>query len=229
LALFILFCLHPDHGDISQAFKMNHTARKYWASLATIERVGLFEYPGLASLAYIPPTLVDQRITLAFRAQQSLLLRLLVRYPLRSRYLSALRIDNELRQDDLQWLIELHEQDLSVNPERQQPRNYSLPFPNDLIPQFEEFLHVWRPMLPGCDRPELFTTRTGRVFAATALNNEVRNIIYQRTGRATDIHAIRRIWLNELLARVQRSVLGERSDQAVEALLYHFIHQSNAR
>lgn len=156
---------------------MNRAPRKHWNSLATIEQAGLSEYPGLAQLAYIPATSVDARIAVALKAQRSLIIRLLVRRPLRSRNVCDMKIDHNLRHKNNRWMIEFRIDELNVGRDCGQPSVYRMLFPEDLAPQLEEFLTVWRPMLPGSNRLELFTTRTGRSFTGCALNNGVRKNI----------------------------------------------------
>jgi hypothetical protein len=84
---------------------------------------------------------------------------------------------------------------------------------------------AWRPLLPGHNRPELFTVWTKRPFTANALNTEVKKAIFSYTGRATNIHRLRDIWATEFIEQTQdfplaASMLGD----TVETVLRHYMH-----
>ncbi len=85
---------------------MKRDTRSAWPSLARIEQAGLSEYPGLAALAYHPVTAVEARIIDALKAQRSLIIRLVVRRPLRGQDLCALKIHQDLWCDNGRWTME---------------------------------------------------------------------------------------------------------------------------
>lgn len=98
-------------------------------------------------------------------------------------------------------------------------------FPKDLVPQLEEFLTVWRPMLLGNALPELFTTLAGRPYSSCTLNNAVRKTIYLHTGRATDVRQIRAIWATEFLKKTRDFVAAaEVLGDTVESVLHQNAH-----
>ena len=193
--------------------------RKHWNSLTAIERAGLCEYPGLAQLAYIPAKTIDKRIVVALKAQQSLILRLLVRRPLPTRHLCNMQIDHNLRCANGRWMIQFRAGELNASV-HQSTRGYRVSFPEDLVQQLEEFLTIWRPMLPGSDLPEIFTSLTGRPYSRSALNNAVRKVVRTHTGHAIDVKQVRTIWAIEFLKTTgdfvaAAEVLGETTDTVV--------------
>jgi hypothetical protein len=152
---------------------MKRDTRNTWPSLASIEQAGLSEYPGLAAFAYHPVTAVEARIVDALKAQRSLIIRLVVRRPLRGQDLCALKIHQDLRCDNGRWTMEFRTAERAWSHVRGQPDIYRLSFPSDLVRQLEEFIDLWRPWLPGQHRPELLTTRTGQAFDTLTLNREI--------------------------------------------------------
>ena len=181
---------------------MNRDTRKVGYSLATIEQAGLSEYPGLAALAYIPLT-SHARIVVALKAQRSLIIRLLVRRPLRNRDVCDMKIDRNLRCANGRWTIEFRAEERVLGQVHGQPDVYRVSFPADLVPQLEEFLAIWRPLLPGDDLPQLFMTRVGYPFTTPALNHEVSKAILKRTSGAINLPQIRQMWATEFLTRTQ--------------------------
>jgi hypothetical protein len=208
---------------------MNCDLHKHWNSLATLERVSLSEYPGLAQLACIPPTSIAGRIAVAMKAQQSLILRLLVRRPLHTRHVCALQIDHNLLRTNGRWTIQFRAEEMKAERVHRRPNTYEILFPNDLVPQLEEFLTVWRPMLPGSELPELFTTPAGRPFSNLALNSGIRKITSAQCGHATDARQIRAIWTTEFLRMTEdfataAEILGE----TIETVLRRYAHLRHA-
>lgn len=199
--------------------------REVWNSLAVIEQIGLSEYPGLAELAHVPATSTNQRIMIAIRAQRSLIIRLMVRRPLRSRNIREMKLHHNLRYENGRWLIEFRGDELKVGRVHGRVNLYRIPFPEDLVPQLEEFLSVWRPMLPGSHLPELFTAWTGRPFVGNTLGAEFKKTIFAYTGRATNIHLMRDIWVTEFLERTQDfPAAAEMLGDTIETVLRHYAH-----
>lgn len=199
--------------------------RNTWLSLASIEQAGLSEYPGLAALAYHPVTAVEARIVDALKAQRSLIIRLLVRRPLSSRDVCDMKIDRNLRCANGRWTIEFHAEERAWRQIRGQPDVYRMSFPPDLAPQLEEFLAIWRPLLPGDDLPELFTTRAGYPFVTQALNHEVSKAIHEHTSCAINLPQIRQMWTTEFLTRTRdyaaaAVMLGD----TIETVLRRYAH-----
>jgi hypothetical protein len=198
---------------------VKHGPHKKLISLSAIEKVGIAEYPRLAQLAYVPAAAIDKRIALAAKAQLSLLIRLLTRRPLLVHYICHMQLDRNLRCLNERWVIQFRAGEMNASA-HQSTRGYRVPFPEDLVPQLEEFLTIWRPMLPGSDVPELFTSLAGRPYSSSALNNVVRNVVRAYTGCAADVRRVRAIWAIEFLKTTgdfvaAAEVLGETTDTIV--------------
>lgn len=204
---------------------MKRDKQAVWNSLSTIEQIGMLEYPGLAELAYVPASSIYQRAMIAVRAQRSLILRLLVRRPLRCRNICEMKLEHNLRYENGRWMIEFRGDELKVGRVRGCINVYRIQFPEDLVPQLEEFLTTWRSMLPGNNLPELFTAWTGRPFLQNALSTEFKKTIYAYTGRATNIHLIRDIWVTEFLEQTQDfPAAAEMLGDTIETVLRHYAH-----
>src|SRR5512140_145564 len=108
---------------------MNCNQHKHWNSLATLEHAGLFEYPGLAQLAYIPATSITARIAVAMKAQQSLLVRFLVRRPFRTHHVCTLQIDQNLLRTNGRWTIQFRAKEIGAERVYRRPNIYETLFP----------------------------------------------------------------------------------------------------
>jgi hypothetical protein len=182
-------------------------------SLSTLEQIGMAERPAVAALSQA--TTDHAKRVLATRAQRSLIIRLLVRRPLRSRNMREMKLDRNLIKEDGCWVLEFQGEELKVGRLRGRQNVYRILFPKDLVEQLDEFLQTWRPLLPGHARNELFTTLTGRAFATDSLNTEIKKAVYAYTKRPTNIHLFRDIWVSEFLIETQdfisaAEVLGDR-------------------
>ena len=208
---------------------MNRDMRKAGHSLASIEQAGLSEYPGLAALAYIPPISINARIAVALKAQRSLIIRLLVRRPLSSRDVCEMKIDRNLRCANERWTIEFRAEERAWSQVCGQPDVYRMSFPPDLAPQLEEFLAIWRPLLPGDDLPELFTTRAGYPFVTQALNREVSKAIHERMSCAINLPQSRQMWTTEFLTRTQNYAAAVMLGDTLETVLRRYAHWRDRR
>jgi hypothetical protein len=197
--------------------------RQKWVTLIDLEKIGLLEWPTRQELKQAQ-TAYEKKF-LAFRAQHSLFIRLLVRRPLRSRNIREMTLGKNLYQSDGQWLLEFQGEELKVGKHGHRMNVYKVKFPRDLVTDLNEFLNVWRPLLPGCQRDQVFTTWTGQLYTHTALSVEFRKTVYAYTERATNIHLVRDIWATEFLIKTQdfitaADMLGDR----VETVLARYAH-----
>ena len=209
-------------------FNKNHDLRNRWNSLSAIEQAGLSEYPGLAQLAYIPAASIGKRNAVAVKAQQSLIIRLLVRRPLPARCVCNMQLDRNLWGANGRWMIHFRAGEPNAMM-RQPASSYRVPFPEDLVQQLEEFLTVWRPMLPGRDLSELFTSLTGRPYTSSALNNVVRRVVRAHTGQATDVRRIRVIWATEFLKKTcDFAAAAEMLRETVKTVVHRYAHLKRA-
>ena len=170
-----------------------------WTSLGEIDRAGLAEHPRLAALAYHPVTALAARRVDALKAQRSLIIRLLVRLPLRSPDVCALELDRSLRCIQGRWQVELPVTEHVFSEPSRPVDTYQALFPADLVWQLEEFIDIWRPWLPGEHRSELFTTRRGQPFDARTLNHEIIHVLQRRTRYAIGLAQLRRLRVQTFL------------------------------
>jgi len=151
------------------------TKRDKWrrtVSLATLEAIGLAEKPNLEELA--AATTDYAKAHLALRAQRSLYIRLLVYRPLRNRNLREMKVDDNLYRNGRGWMIEFKGMELKVGRRNGRTNLYRLSWPEDLVPELEEFLKVWRPLLSGQARSELFISRYGQPYIVFGLKKSSR-------------------------------------------------------
>jgi len=197
--------------------------RENWVALADLDQIGRQEWPTRQDLerAQTP----HEKMLLALGAQRSLIIRLLVRRPLRSRNIREMSLRKNLYQINGEWMLEYQGDELKVSKQGQRPNIYKIRFPSDLVTDLNEFLNVWRPVLPSDQQDQVFITWTGHPFTQTALNLEFRKVVYAYTERATNIHLIRDIWATEFLEKTQdfitaAAMLGDR----IETVLARYAH-----
>jgi hypothetical protein len=201
------------------------TKRDKWkrtVSLATLEEIGLAEQPSLEDLAAAPTRYV--KVHLALRAQRSLYIRLLVYRPLRNRNLREMKINDNLYRTDQGWMIEFKGMELKVGRRNGRANLYRLSWPEDLVPELEEFLKVWRPLLPGQARPELFISRMGQPYTVFGLNKEFKKVVFAYTAQAMNLHLVRDVWASEYFASENDiTVAAQMLGDTVETVLRHYV------
>jgi hypothetical protein len=190
--------------------------RERWNSLITLEQVGLAEYPDGS---------VSDPVQAALAVQRSLVIRLLVRRPLRSRNIREMELGRNLFREDNRWTIAFQGVELKVACRKGRENIYRLPFPGCLTELLEEFLEKQRPILNVNDLPNVFVSPKGLVFSPHTLNSFIKKAIYEYTGKATNIHLFRDIWATEYLRQTQdfltaAEILGDR----IETVLAHYAH-----
>lgn len=196
--------------------------RKLIVSLATLEEIGEAEKPSLQELE--AATTRYEKEHLALRAQRSLYIRLLIYRPLRNRNIREMRIGENLYQEGENWIIEFRGIELKVGRRNGRTNVYRLIWPQELVPQLEEFLEHWRPLLSGHGRPELFISRLGLPYTAFGINEEFKKTIFEYTGRAMNIHLVRNVWASEYFAAendvtIAADLLGD----SIETVMRHYV------
>lgn len=191
--------------------------RERWNSLTTLEAVGLAEYPNGQEF--------PNPVYAALAAQRSLIIRLLVRRPLRSRNIREMQLGRNLYRTAKGWDIEFRGMELKVNRRRGQENVYHVSFPPDLVATLEEFLERWRPMLNTGGSNSVFLSRSGTPLSQIALNRQIKGAIYERTGRGTNIHLFRDIWATGFIIHTQNltaaaMILGDE----LETVLRRYAH-----
>jgi hypothetical protein len=188
-----------------------HDKREHWLSRTTLEQIAL----DLLAEANRPLTRGMDRhhpgLVRAILFQQSLILRLLIRVPLRPRNVCELKRERNLYRDDEagQWCLEFQGEELKVSHRRGRPNHFRVPFPEDLVPQLGEFVATRRPLLRQADTsPYLFLTRAGNPYNPRSLWQELRARVLQRTGKCFFPHLIRTIWATEYLTEHPGDIRG---------------------
>ncbi len=201
------------------------TKRDKWkrmVSLATLEAIGLAERPSLEELAAATTRYAKEH--LALRAQRSLYIRLLVCRPLRSRNLREMKINDNLYRKDRGWMIEFKGAELKIGRRNGRTNLYRLSWPDDLVPELEEFLKLWRPLLPGQERPELFISRHGQPYTVFGLNKEFKKTVFAYTAHAMNLHLVRDVWASEYFASENDvAVAAQMLGDTVETVLRHYV------
>jgi hypothetical protein len=140
----------------------------------------------------------------ATRFQVGLILKLLVRVPLRQRNVRELRIGRNLYQDhDGHWILLFRGDALKVGSRRGGANQYDIDLTEnypELLPLLEEWQEVYRPRLKGAaTSPFLFLTYRGNPFSQRSLHEEVGVAVALRTGKRFYPHLIRTIWATQYL------------------------------
>jgi hypothetical protein len=198
--------------------------RERWNSLDELEAIGKAEYPSKTDQrrARTP----RQKMALATQVQRSLIIRLLVRRPLRNRNVREMKLGENLYYDKKQgWIIEFTGEQMKIGERKGRENVYQIPFPDDLIPLLEEWLDKWRPILNVKDLPNVFISKNGKLFSATTLNSEFKKTVYEYTGKATNFHLIRDIWATEYI-ETTRDIVGAAQvlGDEIETVLRRYTH-----
>ena len=197
--------------------------RARWNSLATLEAVGLAEYPDGRKY--------PNNLYAALAAQRSLIIRLLVRRPLRSRNIREMKLGHNLYREPGGWVIEFQGEELKVGRRSGQENVYRVSFPSDLEDALEEFLEKWRPRLNTTNSEFVFLSRTGQPLSQGALNKQVIKAVYEHTGRLTNIHLFRDIWATEYITHTQNftvaaSMLGDKLETVLRCYAHLQTHDA---
>jgi hypothetical protein len=181
-----------------------HNKRAHWVSLAELDAVAD------ACLAEGRAPVIghanDNRYPGARRAtmfQKGVILKLLVRVPLRQRNIREMQLDKNLYQEQGHWHLHFQGDELKIGvrggEENTYHRDLTAHYP-DVIRVLEEWLDVHRRKLPGwASSPLCFLTQAGRPFTTASLSTELRAIVALRTGKRFYPHLIRSIWITEYM------------------------------
>jgi hypothetical protein len=144
--------------------------------------------------------------------QKGVMLKLLVRVPLRQRNLRELQLEKNLYQDREEpkhWHLHFQGSELKIGMREGQVNVYHVNLAEEtdgLVPVLEEFLRDHRPRLPGAaTSPYLFLTMHGRAFTAQTLHKELADTVFMRTGQRFYPHLIRTTLTTEYLERAHDS------------------------
>jgi hypothetical protein len=185
-----------------------HIKREHWVSLATLEAVA----EACFAEGRVPPTTSvsarNRGVRRATRFQVGLMLKLLVRVPLRQRNLREMQLRRHLYQDQAgHWQLSFSGDDLKIGTRQGRVNTYHVDLTDycpDFLPVLEEFLTVHRPRLPGTTPTGLlFMTQYGTPYTVHGLRNELTDAVAMRTGQRFYPHLIRTIWATEFLEKTQ--------------------------
>jgi len=141
----------------------------------------------------------------AVRFGMGLMLKLLVRVPLRQRNLREMQLDRNLFQDPQtgHWVLEFVGDQLKIGTRGQQANVYSVNLTNycpEWLPYLTEWLAAHRPKLPNAaTSPYVFLTQYGSPYTKGKLGGEISKTVMRRTGQRFYPHLIRTVFTTEYL------------------------------
>jgi hypothetical protein len=176
-----------------------HDKARQWFTLAELEAVGLDLWARAQRPVARERGLARPGLYHTLEAGRALMLRLLVRVPLRQRNLRELCLGRHLYRDPQgHWQLALLGEDLKVGRRRGQLNDFRLDLSAhapDLIPHLEAYLARFRPRLPrAAVDPHLWLTRGGRPYTVGSVHAELRAAVDRRLGRHFYPHLIRTLW-----------------------------------
>jgi hypothetical protein len=225
-----------------------HQKEARWVSLAALEAAGLSQYPlnarrlqdsqRMAKLARRltrqPSPLTprsDNYRRIASRVSQCLMLRFLVRIPLRQRNLREMQLDRHLRRlPNGTWELTFTGHDLKVGWRHGREHHVTYPFPQDLQPLLEEWLTIWRPLLLNdADVRHVFLTMNGQPHSEWSCRYAILTTTWKFAGVAVNPHMIRDIYATEYI-KATRDVAGAAYmlGNTVQIVMKHYAHLLDA-
>jgi hypothetical protein len=164
---------------------------RHWLSLQQLEEIGLSthpknprrvqEYPYLRWPCYWAKRDQSRNV---LRVGMSLMIRLLIRLPMRQRCLREMLLDKNLYRDHAGvWQVRFIGTELKVARVKGTIGRYEFPFPGDLVPLLDEYLTEWRPLIAPPDEPHVFLNARGKPFTdAGAFSNLFSRATYRFSG-----------------------------------------------
>jgi hypothetical protein len=211
-----------------------HDKRRHGFTLRELETVGLsvLEEIHKPSTSYSPTSFSYRDL----RHQYALMLRLLVRVPLRQRNLREIHLDKNLFQDKIgHWHLHFSGSELKIGTRNRRVNEYHVDLTDycpDLLPHLEEFLTIYRPRIPhAAESSLLFLTRHGQPYTRDSLHRELSVLVLRRTNKHFYPHLIRTIWASEYLSATNdfegaATLLGDSVEMVLKT--YYEIHQKKA-
>jgi hypothetical protein len=164
----------------------------------------------------------------AWKAQMSLIIRLLVRLPLRQRNIREMKLGHSLKRTaDGRWEIHFRGRELKVAVRQGRENEVRYLFPEDLCGQLDEFLTTWRPYLLGQvpDSQVVFITRQGQPLTSDHLCAMYTRTVYRVLGKYTTIHMIRDAWASDYLdATGDIAGAADRLGDTPQTVMQHYAH-----
>jgi hypothetical protein len=171
----------------------------------------------------------------AGRFQRGVILKLLVRVPLRQRNVREMQLDRNLWKDPTtgHWHLEFAGDELKIGHRGAEINKYELnlsTYRPEFIPILEEWLQVHRPRLPNAaTSPFVFLTQRGKPHISKTLHGDLSDAVAMRTGKRFYPHIVRTMWATEYLKETQdfqtaATMLGDQL-RTVIATYYDVIHK----
>src|SRR4030095_8605853 len=148
-----------------------HTKRAHWVSLRELEAVAEACLAEGRTPYSTNPAIRHPGARRAVQFEHGVMLKLLVRVPIRQRNLRELRLEHNLYKDPQtgHWHLHFSGSDLKIGMRQGRANEYNIDLSADtknLVPVLEEWLREYRPRLRGAqDSPFLFLTQYGRPFS----------------------------------------------------------------
>ena len=187
-----------------------HTKRAHWVSLAQLDAVAETCLAEGRLRVVIPPGTRHGGAGRASAFQRGVILKLLVRVPLRQRNVREMQLERNLWKDPTtgHWHLAFSGDELKMSHRGAAVNKFEVnlsTYRPEFIPVLEEFLTGHRPRLPGAqDSPFVFLTNRGRPFVEQSLREELMLAVAMRTdGKRFYPHLIRTIWATEYLTSKQ--------------------------
>jgi hypothetical protein len=161
----------------------------------------------------------------ATRHQMGLILRLLVRVPLRNRNIREMQLNRNLYKDQHGiWQLRFHGDELKVRARRGRINEFRLPFPTDLLPHLEEFLATQRPVLSQNNQEtHVFINRFGHPYTQTTISAALTDHVMLRLGKRFYPHLVRTIWTDTfLLSTHDISTAAFMLNDSPETMIKHY-------
>lgn len=205
-----------------------------WLSLRELEDVGLSGHPlnprRLQEYPFLRQPTVQARAKgrWVLSVCLSLVIRLLIRLPMRQRCIREMELGKNLYQDRQRvWQIRFVGTELKVSQSNGGINRYEFPFPTELVPLLEEWLNDWRARVAAPDKTHVFLHGSGRPFTWTnQLAIAIARVTYRFTGVGVTPHMIRDIWATEYLNTHHGDVMGcaRRLGNTPQMVMRHYAH-----
>jgi hypothetical protein len=144
----------------------------------------------------------------------ALILRLLVRVPLRQRNIRSMELGRNLYQDQGEWHLSFTGEELKIGHRRGRPNAFNVNLSThcpDLIPHLDEYLQIFRPRHIHADVSRyVFLTQQGRAYPDGTIASELKAHVYHYTQRRFYPHLIRTIWTTECIRKTRNYALAAR-------------------
>ena len=185
-----------------------HDKRYRWFTLLELENVAIT----MLSEAYKPLYSSAKHykgragIFRSIKHAMALMLRIMVRLPLRARNLREMQLERNLYQDqNRDWHLTFKGEELKIGIKNGRTNiltvNLSKLFP-DIVPHLEEHLHRFRPIIPNADVSKfVFLTRNGNQYIDSTLVQVLQYYLRIYTGKRFYPHLVRTIYATEMLER----------------------------